>query len=85
MTAPAILLMVLFILVIWGGLVASVILLSNNDDETSGELGNAPAHKLFDTVHVERVEGVTAPRKYSDYHVWLDDTLPDGVSCERLS
>ena len=24
------------------------------------ELGNAPAHKLFDTVHVERVEGVTA-------------------------
>lgn len=49
------------------------------------ELGNAPAHKLFDTVHVERVEGVTAPRKYSDYHVWLDDTLPDGVSCERLS
>ncbi|AHI03557.1 methionine/alanine import NSS transporter subunit MetS [Corynebacterium falsenii] len=42
MTAPAILLMVLFILVIWGGLVASVILLSNNDDETSGELGNAP-------------------------------------------
>ena len=49
------------------------------------ELGNAPAHKLFDTVHVERVEGVTAPRKYSDYHVWLDDTLPAGVSCERLS
>ncbi|MGP5660418.1 methionine/alanine import NSS transporter subunit MetS [Corynebacterium falsenii] len=42
MTAPAILLMVLFILVIWGGLVASVIFLSNNDDETSGELGNAP-------------------------------------------
>ena len=49
------------------------------------ELGNAPAHKLFDTVHVERVEGVTAPRKYSDYRVWLDDTLPAGVSCERLS
>ena len=49
------------------------------------ELGNAPAHKLFDTVHVERVEGVTAPRKYSDYRVWLDDTLPAGVICERLS
>lgn len=44
-----------------------------------------PAHKLFDTVHVERVEGVTAPRKYSDYRVWLDDTLPAGVICERLS
>ncbi|HIW96701.1 MAG TPA: methionine/alanine import NSS transporter subunit MetS [Candidatus Corynebacterium gallistercoris] len=42
MTAPAILLMVLFIMVIWGGLVASVILLSNNADETSGELGTAP-------------------------------------------
>ena len=49
------------------------------------ELGNAPAYKLFDAVHVERAEGVTVPRRYSDYTVWLDDTLPDGVTCQRLS
>ena len=49
------------------------------------ELGNAPAYKLFDAVHVERAEGVTVPRRYSDYKVWLDDTLPDGVTCQRLS
>ncbi len=49
------------------------------------ELGNAPAHKLFDAVHVDHVEGVTTPRKYSDYHVWLDSDLPAGVTCERMS
>lgn len=49
------------------------------------ELGNAPAYKLFDAVHVERAEGVTVPRRYSDYTVWLDDALPDGVTCQRLS
>ena len=48
------------------------------------ELGNPPAHKLFDAVHVARAEGVTIPRKYSDYNVWADDNLPDGVTCERL-
>ena len=49
------------------------------------ELGNAPAYKLFDAVHVERADGVTVPRRYSDYTVWLDDALPDGVTCQRLS
>ncbi len=49
------------------------------------ELGNAPAHKLFDAVHVDHMEGVTTPRKYSDYHVWLDSDLPAGVTCERMS
>lgn len=48
------------------------------------ELGNSPAHKLFDAIHVARAEGVTIPRKYSDYNVWVDDNLPDGVTCERL-
>ncbi|WP_459611240.1 methionine/alanine import NSS transporter subunit MetS [Corynebacterium urogenitale] len=42
MTAPAIILMVLFILVIWGGLVATITMLSATDDEITGELGNAP-------------------------------------------
>lgn len=42
MTAAAIILMVLFILVIWGGLVAAITMLSGTDDNTAGELGNAP-------------------------------------------
>ncbi len=51
----------------------------------SSELGNAPAYKLFDAVHVERAEGVTVPRKYSDYCVSVDENLPAGVTCERLA
>ena len=31
------------------------------------ELGCAPAHKLFDSVKVERREGVEVPRSFSDY------------------
>lgn len=42
MTGPAILLMALFILVIWGGLVAAVLMLAKTDDNTTGELGSAP-------------------------------------------
>lgn len=42
MHAPAIILMVLFILVIWGGLVISITLLTRTDDDTSGELGDLP-------------------------------------------
>ena len=49
------------------------------------ELGNAPAHKLFDAVHVERVKDVAAPRKYGDYTVTVDADLPAGVTCQRLS
>lgn len=47
------------------------------------ELGNAPAYKLFDAVHVERAKGVVTPRKYSDYVVTVDNKLPDGVTCQR--
>ena len=49
------------------------------------ELGNAPAYKLFDTVSVARKEGVVAPRQYSDYTVSVDENLPAGVTCQRLS
>lgn len=46
-------------------------------------LGNAPAHKLFDLVKVERREGVTTPRSYNDYTVTVDKgALPEGVYCE---
>ena len=50
------------------------------------ELGNAPAHKLFDLVRVEKKESVTAPRAYSDYTVEVDEAaLPDGVTCVRMN
>lgn len=50
------------------------------------ELGNAPAHKLFDLVKVEKKADVTAPRAYADYTVDVNEAdLPDGVSCTRLA
>ena len=49
------------------------------------ELGNAPSYKLFDAVQVQRDPNVTAPRSYHDYTVTVADTLPDGVTCERMS
>ncbi|MGJ7459078.1 type I-C CRISPR-associated protein Cas7/Csd2 [Halomonas sp. RA08-2] len=49
-------------------------------------MGNAPAHVLFDSVKVERVEGeeVTPARHYSDYRVSVDaEALPAGVSVDE--
>ena len=43
------------------------------------ELGNAPSHKLFDMVTVEKNDGVVAPRKFSDYSVRVDGSTPEGV------
>lgn len=44
-------------------------------------LGNAPAEKLFELVHIDRVgPGDKAARSYADYRVVVDeDALPDGV------
>lgn len=45
-------------------------------------LGNAPSHKLFDLIHVEKNAGVIAPRAYSDYTITVNtDALPNGVTC----
>ena len=50
------------------------------------ELGNAPAHKLFDLIRVEKKAGVAAPRGYGDYTVTVDEThLPQGVTCLRMA
>jgi len=51
------------------------------------ELGCAPAHKLFESVHVERRENDGSPaRSYSDYSVTVDETvLPAGVTCTRMA
>ena len=49
------------------------------------ELGNAPAHRLFDLVQACRREGVGAARSYADYAVTVDEArLPDGVTCIRM-
>lgn len=50
------------------------------------ELGNAPAHKLFDAVQIQRVHPDAPPRKYSDYTVEVDETqIPEGVTCTRMA
>lgn len=43
------------------------------------ELGNAPSHKLFDMVKVEKNDGVVIPRKFGDYTVKVDGSAPEGV------
>lgn len=50
-------------------------------------MGNAPAHKLFDLVKVQRVEGEvdTPARSFTDYEVSIDrDGLPTGVTIEEV-
>jgi CRISPR-associated protein Csd2 len=48
-------------------------------------LGNAPAHLLFERISVARRAEVEAPRSFGDYEVSVDDTgLPDGITLTRL-
>lgn len=49
------------------------------------ELGNAPAHKLFDAVTIERNAGVEVPRRFSDYTVTINfAAIPDGVTITTM-
>jgi CRISPR-associated protein Csd2 len=51
------------------------------------ELGNAPAHKLFETVTVERVNGASGSpaQSFDDYRIVVNaGALPAGVSVEEL-
>ena len=44
-------------------------------------MGNAPAHALFERVQAVLKDGVTAPRSFSDYDVSVNaENLPNGVS-----
>lgn len=43
------------------------------------ELGNAPSHKLFDMIKVEKNDGVVIPRKFGDYSVKVEGSAPEGV------
>ena len=48
------------------------------------ELGNAPAHKLFDAVKVNKKEAGIQPRCYGDYEVTVcEEQIPEGVTCIR--
>ena len=48
------------------------------------ELGNAPAHALFERVQVQRRAGVEVPRSFADYTVSIAaDDLPNGVNLIR--
>ena len=48
-------------------------------------LGNAPAHRLFERLAVQRKDEVAVPRRFTDYSVTLDDAdLPTGVSVTRI-
>jgi CRISPR-associated protein Csd2 len=52
----------------------------------SSPLGNAPAHKLFDRVRLERKADVPVARQYADYSVEISDqNLPQGVTLTRLT
>ncbi len=48
-------------------------------------LGNAPAHRLFERIHIDPVKKEQVPRHFSDYIVTVNDTdLPDGVTLTPL-
>ncbi len=48
------------------------------------ELGNAPAHALFDRIQPRLKDGATVPRSFSDYEVIVnDDALPVGITLIR--
>ena len=46
--------------------------------------GNAPSHKLLESVVVEKKEGVENPRSFSDYNITIptEESLPEGVHIE---
>jgi CRISPR-associated protein Csd2 len=50
-------------------------------------LGNAPAHKLFERITINRNDQKTPPRAFSDYTIAVDrEGLPQGVELiERLT
>ena len=53
--------------------------------EHATPLGNAPAHTLFERLHIERADSDRPARAFTDYRVRLDwDNPPDGVTQREL-
>ena len=49
------------------------------------KLGNAPAHKLYDSLHVAKKEGVEFPRSIADYDITLDHSaIPAVVTVDEI-
>lgn len=46
-------------------------------------LGNAPAHRLFDLVHVDRADASKPARAFSDYQIRIDP-VPPGITVSEL-
>lgn len=42
-------------------------------------LGNAPAGVLFDKITVKKKADIVIPRKFSDYEIFVDSSMPNGV------
>jgi CRISPR-associated protein Csd2 len=55
--------------------------------EHDSPLGNAPAHELFDRVHIERIGDGSAPRSFDEYRSRIKvntDALPTGVAIHQM-
>lgn len=51
----------------------------------NNKLGNAPAHRLFERIEINKREGGVTPRKFNDYVVEVNDrALPEGVALTRF-
>ncbi|MBQ4635470.1 MAG: type I-C CRISPR-associated protein Cas7/Csd2 [Akkermansia sp.] len=51
----------------------------------SSQLGNAPAHKLYDALKIGKKTGVETPRCVADYDIHLDsDVIPEGITVEEI-
>jgi len=49
------------------------------------ELGNAPAHALFERIKPQLKAGITAPRDFSDYDISVNEVdLPAGITLLRM-
>lgn len=49
------------------------------------QLGNAPAHKLYDSICVKRREGVEVARSIADYDIRINrEAIPAGVALEEI-
>ena len=43
-------------------------------------IGNAPSHKLFEKISINKKQGVAFARSYKDYEVTIDTNMPSGVT-----
>lgn len=52
----------------------------------SSQLGNAPAHKLYEALKVARKSGVESPRCVADYDILIDSAVvPEGITIEEIN